>query len=270
MLKFLYLSAKDFVYLFLRLILWCFVIFGLAMITKFFWSDSFGIYFDTVNIYKLNIIRFSALGICGVVSCFILFLSILKPAQWFALNMFSNEGALTHTLPVPGFYHIAAKALSALLMNIIVLLSIIISVFAFKEGITYFEDILISVNEVMSGENPNLSISSFVIPGLISLVSLCFIITAGCYLSMSLGQLVSGFRNMFIFICWCGICVLSLGIFVFVALNGHILDISTIDGMEALVNFVGGIFNTISLTNFILGVIYNVLSGVIVTYKLNI
>lgn len=270
MLKFLYLLAKDFVYLFLRLILWCFVIFGLAMITKFFWSQGFSMYFDTVDVYKLNVIKYSALGVCGVMCVFIMLMSIIKPAQWFAENMFTNQGALTHTLPVKPGVHIATKSISALLMNIIMLFAIVVSFFAFKEGIDYFDDIFMAIDDVINAENADISLVPTIMWSMAAIISLCFVITASCYLSMSMGQLVSNFRNLFIFISYVGIFILSMVVFVFCAMNGNIIDISVIDGMQGLLGFVNNIFITVFKINIVLGIVYNALSGVIVSYKLNI
>lgn len=270
MLKFLYLLAKDFVYLFLRLILWCFVIFGFAMITKFFWSQGFGAYFDTADVYKLNVIKYGALGVCGLLCVFIMLMSVIKPAQWFAENMFTCQGALTHTLPVKSGVHIATKAISALLMNIIMLLAIVISFLAFKEGIAYFDDIFMAVEDVISAESADISLTPTIIWGLVSVISLCFVITASCFLSLSMGQLVSSFRNLFIFVCYCGIFVVSMLVFVAFAMGANIIDISVIDGMQGLMSFANNIFITVFKANLILGVVYNVLSGIIVSYKLNI
>ena len=242
MLKFFYILAKDFVHLFLRLILWGFIIFGLAMLTRFFWSDSFALYFNTVDIYKLSIIRFAALGFCGFMSAFILAVSVFVPATWFAQNLFSQEGTLTFSLPVYPWVHVLSKIISAFAMNVILMIAIVFSVFAFKDGIEYFDDIISAINDVTSADNVN--VWAVAEKGIWCILTVCFFFTALCYLSLSLGQLVSSFRNLFIFFGFCVFLVLGAVILAVFAIQNNVMDITVMNSMQGVVDFSNNILKT--------------------------
>ncbi len=101
------------------------------------WNSSYNVWNGIIDV---TLISFYIIALIAVYVVTFLYLDILRPRK----NFFTDEGYLTHTLPVPVWNHIVSKLIVALVwgfIDAILLVLSVISMFINMDVITHFGDI---------------------------------------------------------------------------------------------------------------------------------
>ncbi|MDO4300704.1 MAG: hypothetical protein Q4D26_04845 [Clostridia bacterium] len=191
---------------------WCYIIIIalLAVLVRFLCSTAFLSFFTDINFIYGYVIRVVAGGFLAAFGVLITLIVIVYQAQWFDENILSSEGQLTNMLPVSSWQIILSKVLTSLIWSVILVLMAIGVVCIVMVGTEYFEAFAKSVVEIGADNNVDISVAGlmtsvgfYVVTGITSFVSLCFV-------SQMIGQIFGVLRNVIILISFIGILALSL------------------------------------------------------------
>lgn len=241
----------------------------LAVLVRFFMSDAFKSFFVDLNFIYGIVISVVAAGFLGAFGVLVTLIIIVYQAQWFDENILSSQGQLTNMLPVASWQIILSKILTAFIWSLIIVIMLVGVTCIVVVNTEYFEIFVKFIVEVGADNNMSLSpvgfitsVGFYVVTGITSFISLCFV-------SLMIGQIFGGFRNLFVFIAFVGLLALSFGILVSIA---PVIGIAIPESIATneLVGFCIQAAAKLTVVNIINIVIYWLISSVILQKFLNV
>ncbi len=241
----------------------------LALLVRFLMSDAFKSFFTDINFIYGVVISVVALGFLGAFGALITIIIIVYQTQWFDENVLSFQSQLTNMLPVRSWQIILSKIVTALIWSFIIVAMAVGVCCVVMVDTEYFEGFAKLAVEVSADNNVALnpvklvlSAGFYVVTGLTSFISLCFV-------SQMIGQIFGGFRNLFILIAFVAILALSLGLLYVLAPT---LGIAIPESMAAneLMGFCMTAAAKLTAVNIVNIIVYWVISSVILQKWLNI
>lgn len=213
-----------------KMLVYCLIIAAFTAGCIFFWSDSFGSFFNNSNFYWITIFRLGSLGVTGTVCMLCLILVAIALAQWFSQNLLDREGHFMNMLPVSKTKLFMSKALAALIWNFAIIGFIILCIYVFLS----FGGRLEQINDVaadLMGGSGSLHIGNMLAAfGLLAALH-GLTVTVLAYTSICLGQLVCFGRSLVVLLGFVGIGLAQL---VVGAGLGAALGVFNIAGLSSL------------------------------------
>lgn len=234
----------------------------LAVLVRFLMSGAFISFFTDLNFIYAYVISIVAAGFLGAFGVLVTLIIIVYQTQWFDENILSSQGQLTNMLPVASWQIVLSKIITAVIWSIIIVAIAIGVVCIVLVNTEYFESLAQTVVEIGANNdmeiNPVkllLSVGFYIVTGITSFVSLCFV-------SQMIGQMFGVLRNLGILIAFVGILALSLFIEYKVAMLLGVIAPSGIAANE-IVSFCIQATANLTVINIFAIVIYWLISSVI-------
>lgn len=171
-----------------------------AFIVRFLLSDAFMSTFNNSDFYIGTIITIVGIGFLCALGTLAIVVTIIVQTHWFDENLLSPQGQLTNMLPVSSLQIVLSKIICALFWSLLIMVLAIGIVSVVLVQTEYYEILVKNVLEVSINNNINIGI-----PGLFVSLGLCIAtaitaIVSLCFLSQMIGQIFNSFRNLFVFI----------------------------------------------------------------------
>lgn len=251
-----------------KIFTYCIAIAVSTILTIYFWSNGFEGFFNNENFYWITIFKFGSLGVSGAVCCICLLMTFVMLSQWFAQNLFAEEGHFMNMLPVSKVKLFLSKVITALIWNFALIGFILLCVFIFL----LFGDRLVQINDIVTdlvGDNGTGVHIGQLLAALGLFLSLhCTSVCVLAYTSICIGYTVNTGKNILILLGFIGIGFAELVTgAIFGALLG-VFSLGDLSSLAGMVSYFGGFCVKMSIINIINGIItfgigaYTIKSGV--------
>lgn len=241
----------------------------LSLLVRFLCSDAFMSFFTDMNFIYAYVIGVVAAGFLGAFGILITLIVIVYQAQWFDENILSSQGQLTNMLPVASWQIILSKIITAFIWSLVLVVMAIGVVCIVMVNTEYFESFAKSVVEIgannqieMSPVGLIISVGFYIVTGITSFVSLCFV-------SQMIGQMFGRLRNFGILIAFIAVLVISLFIEYSIA---RLIGIVVPNGIATneIVRFCIQAAAKLTVINIITIAVYGLISSVILKKFLSV
>ena len=245
------------------------ILIGIAALSRFIQI------FEDTKSSVYNIIFTSSIVLYVIAIVVALVLTAIVAIVRFYQGMYTNEGYLSHTLPVTSTQHILSKLIVSMLFELGSILAVFISFCVITLGelnIEIFKSAFFLLGKFYEAFGGHLIayIAEFVLFILTSLVTvlLCW------YFCISVGQLVSKKKVLLAFGVYFGLYVLSqifnTFVIIFVTLNSELMEQITEWAMDNVIAFYHIALCTSLLITAIVGAVYFFITRYIMSKKLNL
>lgn len=214
-----------------KIALYCGVIAVFTLLSTYFWSASFEGFFDDTNFYWVTIFKLGSLGVTGAVCFICLIMTFIALAQWFAQNLFAEEGHFMNMLPISKIKLFLSKVITALIWNAAIIIFIILCICFFLLFGDRFAQINDVASDLMGGSADSFHIGYAFVQISALFICHCTAVTVLAYTSVCLGQLVDIGKNLLVLVGFLGVGLAELIISVMLA---YVLGVFNMDGMDTV------------------------------------
>ncbi len=212
-----------------KIALYCGIIALFTLLSTFFWSSGFEGFFDDTNFYWVTIFKLGSLGVTGAVCFICLIMTFIALAQWFAQNLFAEEGHFMNMLPVSKTKLFLSKTVSALIWNGAIIIFIILCVCFFLLFGDRFSQINDVARDLMGNSGEEFHFGYLLAELSVLLICHCTAVSILAYTSICFGQFVYVGKNLLVFIGFVGIGLAEIIISILLA---YLLGVFNMDGLN--------------------------------------
>ena len=253
-----------------RIAVYCGVIAVFTVLSTYFWSGSFAGFFDDTNFYWVTIFKLGSLGVTGAVCFICLVMTFIALAQWFAQNLFAEEGHFMNMLPVSKIKLFLSKTVAAIIMNGAIIIFIVICIGFFL----LFGNRLAQVNDValdlLGNSGGTFHIGYMLAQLSVFLICHCTAVTILAYTSICFGQFVYIGKNLLVLVGFVGIGLAEIIISLFLAYLFGVFNMEGLDTVSGMIAFFGSFCIKMSVISIINSVLTFALGSYLISTGLNV